>query len=688
MTKPKVISLFKTDKYESRFLNISMLGKPVDLFLKCLSYDLKIPINEGQERILDIFEETILRIINLKKCTIKEMSNIICLPTDLINFILIRLEEKGYLKDFFTLTEEGINILNEQEKQRSSIKYKHGKLFMIKKTGIILPYIYLGEFISEDVIEINKSSITLGFGSEGNLKKVSGKYVRNTDYEKIESILPQRIIHKALKTYNKISTNKGGKTINYIEDYNIESSKSDNVYFHLQAVIQKGNVDELLFSDGFISNIDGIMSYIENENSQLLHEIKSRAITMKVGISEKGETIEYKSNKYSEIVCLYDSIKNSIEKEILNDTSIDELKEKNEIKRQAFINCYALLEWSFFYYTKKNRLSEKMYKFIKSQSTSSNQNTIIDIADSVGIKYTKQCKNLFSHVSNSKIDSVYNYNKPNLYICMPLAVLEASENTNSEMHALIKTNPSFLKFLNKLNSLANDLRHDSMKDIMDIDMDIKYVLAKSIRIVSILLPDLEVSESQTSYKSIENASNTRLLSQVTLEKSMGSIYYNTLCDNIKNEWQKISPDKFGKQLPDPYEYVQILSRLLEASLFEKLVDIKEKEKYSKSEAVNKLIERYNEKLPKSFIKVNENFYRSAVNNEKSTLGAYSLLYMTLIDNKTFDKLKQNKFVKLVDEIINLRGHANNIGLVVDEQKLNKLRDYTMIITKIIGGYYD
>ena len=79
MSKPKVISVFKTDKFENRFLNVSMMGKPLDLFLECKSYDLEIPIKGKAKRELDIFEETILRMVMLKKCPVSELAETLCL---------------------------------------------------------------------------------------------------------------------------------------------------------------------------------------------------------------------------------------------------------------------------------------------------------------------------------------------------------------------------------------------------------------------------------------------------------------------------------------------------------------------------------------------------------------------------------------------------------------------------------
>lgn len=690
MAKPKVISLFKLDKYDNRFLDIPIMGKPVDIFLECITYDLKIPVNGKRERLLDIFEETILKMINLKKCTKDEISDILCLPKDLINFILIRLCENGYLKDMFTLTEKGQEIINLQESQKSEIEYIYGKIFMIKKTRKILPYIHIGEFVSEDVIENTFNDITVGYGSAGNLKKVYGKCIRNNDYDKIESILNQRIIKKTISIFNKLCTNKGKETIGFNQNYSIESSISEKIYFHLQAVVQEGNVDELLVSDGFVSNIDGVIEYIKENNNDLLNKIKSKAISMKVEIEEDKR---YKLNKYSELVNEYNeilqyyySIKENIDIELESGNSIDELKNQSEKNRQILINSYSLLEWAFYYYTIKNKLSDSMMNFIKNGNTYSNADIIEILADKLNIKDAKKCRKLFTHLEKGKIYSVYNFNKPNLYVCLPITILEADENDNGVIHKLIISNPNFLIFIYKLNELTSSLRHDSTKEVPNFDI-VRNVFEKTMQIVMILLPDLEISKEKIVLKETANISNKRLMAQVSLEKEMGTIYYNILNDNLKNEWQKISPDKSEMQLPSPFEYIQILSRILEASLYENLLQNKNK-KYSKKECLDIISEKYGMKLPKSLEKVNEGFFKKAINNEKSTLGAYTIAYLVSVEDDVFEKLKQEKFIELIDKICILRGHANNIGLAVDQNKLDNMRSCTMKNTKIIGGYYE
>jgi hypothetical protein len=275
MPKPKVISLFQTEQYENRFLNVPIIGRAVDVFVECLSYDVDIPVNVEKARELDIFEEAILRMIKLKKCSATDLSSILCLEKDLVKFIIIRLVENGLLKDETTISQEGKKVLSYQSKLKKEVEYVYGKIFMIKQTGLILPYIHVGEFQSEAVDDSNASTITIGFGSAGQYRTIKGKRIKCSNYEKAQKNLSANVVKKTINTFNNIAANRSQKQINFSNEYGLINSQSGNVYFHMKAAVQEGNVDSLIISDGFVPNIDGILDYFQKYHMDIVSDIKS-----------------------------------------------------------------------------------------------------------------------------------------------------------------------------------------------------------------------------------------------------------------------------------------------------------------------------------------------------------------------------------------------------------------------------
>lgn len=685
MPKPKVISVFKTDKFESRFLNVPMIGKQVDFFVECKSYDLEIPVNGKSKRGLDIFEETVLRMVDLKKCSVDELADILCLKKDLVNFILIRLIESGLLENNQTVTAKGKERLNTQAQIRSEIEYLQGKLFVIKKTGLILPYIHVGEFQSESVDDYDASTITLGYGSAGDYHRVRGRCLRNSDYERrMNSVLDTSVLRKSIKTFNKLAKAKNMSAINLCEEYGISSSVGDSIYFHLQAAVQEGNVDEVMFSDGFVSNIDGMMDYVHQEKPDLLNDIKSHAVDMTISISG-DEKRTYKSQKYQEIYQLYKNAYSHMPSTVYEEATIDERMDINEGKKQIIIDCYYMIEWGFYYYTRKNPLSESLLDLLKQRSFTANAKILIQFANNIGFQYADRCGNLFSHVDGKKISGVYNYNSPKLYVCLPLAIAEAKENSDSDIHVLVQKDRGFLKFIHYLNDNCGDFRHDAGADALEMNVD--EILQETKKILSTILPELNLGEDHVVKNPTSNISQARLLGQVSLEKKFGSICFAAMSTGLKNEWIKISPDKKGNQLPDSREYIEILYRILQAELMEANSDFNGKQRLSKAEAIDRLGRRCKGKILKSFSRVGEGYYSQSTQGEKSTLGAEALVYIANVDESLVEKLNEFHYVAVLDRVITLRGHGDMVALNETEQSLNDLRDEVIKLSKVIGGYY-
>ena len=83
MAMPKVISLFRQERFEDRFPEISILGEPTNLFVECMSYDVQIPVAGAPIRSLDIFEEAVLRMVQLKGASVDGVADILCLGKEI-----------------------------------------------------------------------------------------------------------------------------------------------------------------------------------------------------------------------------------------------------------------------------------------------------------------------------------------------------------------------------------------------------------------------------------------------------------------------------------------------------------------------------------------------------------------------------------------------------------------------------
>lgn len=242
MATPKVFSLFKTKSYEEIFPGVSILGRKVDFFLECSSYDVIVPVKVRGESKLDIFEEAVLKLVAFKSTSVKDMADILCLTPDLVNFIIIRLQEMNLLQENCKdLTEQGKEYLNVDAKvsDENNIEYVQAKVFVLNKTGELLPYVHKGEFITDTIEELQGSILTVDYGTAGNPLFIKGKVLWQDKSAKKKGMLQSAEIRNGVNRFNRlVSDNVRYDSIEYAPDWAMENTSSDNVLFHMQAVIQ------------------------------------------------------------------------------------------------------------------------------------------------------------------------------------------------------------------------------------------------------------------------------------------------------------------------------------------------------------------------------------------------------------------------------------------------------------------
>lgn len=684
MAMPKVISLFRQERFEDRFPEIPILGEPTNLFVECMSYDVQIPVAGTTIRSLDIFEEAVLRVAQLKGTSVDDLADILCLGRDLIWFILNRLMEKGLLDNTLGLTNEGIRQLNQRNEQKKEMEQIQGRVFVIKKTGQILPYIHIGEFQSEKLDEMTGKRITLEYGSAGNTKRVTGIRLRNTDYApNQDSRLSNQRLREAVSRFNRLMSLGNRKQINLYPGYGIDSSRNEPVYFHLQAVVQDGNSDEILFSDGFVPNIDGMLDYAKNY-PDAMNDIRNRAVRMMVSSDgEESHSIPVRK-KYWEIVRNYDKVQQFLTDKAYEDTTPDERKEMDKNRRQIAIDCYHILETALFYYLKEHPVSETMMNLLRQQTATQNGRIVLMMAESLGIRHTSETAGLLSHMDGSRISLVFETGTAHMHICLPLAIAEANESPDSRIRILIRKDRGFLRFLRHLSNATAELRHDAAASGYDLDMSAEYIAEKTANISCVLLPSLQLGDGNVQLSDAEGVSQARLLAQASLSKAFGSIRYQMMSDGLKNEWMRISPDKTGKNLPEMNEYAQILYRIFQTSLANANREFPHRSCIPREDAIRRLNELYGKPLPKSIASVTETFYKLAAQGRNSSLGAEALVYAA--NRNGMDALIRIGFVQSVDKILRLRGHGSqSASLTEDEHTMGIIRDSVIELIKMIGG---
>lgn len=700
MVNPKVFSLFKTKNYAECFPNISVLGKKVDFFLECSSYDVILPVKVKGDSKLDVFEEAVLKLIAYKTTTSEDMADILCLTPDLINFIIIRLQEMDLLQDNGRdLTEQGKKYIRVDEKitDDANIEFAQAKVFVINQTGEILPYIQKGELISDPIENIQGSLLTVEYGTVGNPIRIKGKILRQNKGEKKKGMLQSSSLRSAIDKYNRIvRENVNYDSIEYAKEWAIENTSSDDIYFHMQAVVQDRNIDEILVSDGLVVNIDFVNDYIKRNHADFISVVKERATKNIIQESEDGTDEETKvtpNYKYRELRSLMSRINffsqvydcSDDEDESGNDAfaSRDENQMLQAEQKKFLLNCYSAFEWSLFYYDTKHQMNSNVSSIIENQTAFQNSNTLLQMANRIGVVKPERYEELFYSLDSNRIKRMFRTNTPELRVALSLAIITSVHNSQCEFRELFNKRPNLFRVLHNLFREHGDLAHQTFTNEVDKRRN-KEIHDLLIDFITILQPDYDIGESNEvkNRRVLSQISQDKLNAEVSLSKRLGALYYyNLLPYTIKEEWILVSPDKV--HYPEAAEYFDILYRIMQDTLYYALKDIRKNPKLRKAEILSKLKERG--VVSNSFDTVNEVFVAHIIMGENGTLGANAMVYLYYQKDNIFDELKNLNFVQIIEQLIQLRKHGNNVALSVNTQDLNKIRDNMFDIVKLIGG---
>lgn len=716
MSNPFVFSLIKRENFANLFPQIEILSKPTDIFVETLCYNIQIPVFEKIKETpeIDLFEEIILKLLSFKEFSIDEIAEKLCLEHDFIVYVVNQLLAKELLTNQYKITRKGSELINKSIEQTNSLRYDLGKIFVIrdkKNEYKILPFVKLDDFIPETVKEVNSSKIEVDFGTAGHPHIIKGMCIRDPlkfSYPQIQT----KDIERTLRIFNSICSKRNLKTVLFANDIEITSSFDCKLYFHFQSAIQAGFVDEPIFSDGFVPNINDVYKLISEIDNNKLLIIKERAVKLRpeementadtpapVDIKGKYWQLKNRHKKINEIKAYI----TNLEKKDNANTSFEIQKKLND-----YISwCQQFLEWGLMIYVKINTPNNDFIELMKNQSPEANADFIFTMMRKKNIfalsneivekfrsqqkslidflsenqeyeNYDSMYKSLFSHIYKSDIERFFQYKEPKLYTCLPLVILEACSNPNSNVFKLQTEIPEYLSIIRDVNFYSRIARHSTEEKV---GKKIFGYYEKCKEIIQILIPDLILDEYDLKKVYTDDISNNRLRSLVALEHWMGSEYFNSLNSGLLNEWLQISPNKHDSELPESIDFVLILSRILEKTYSDGIYRLKQKSVSDKASAIETVEQMYNLKLPDSIVRVSDYNYENAATKGKSTLGAELLV---LLANGEIKKEIGLQIIEVSDKIMSLRAHGANIALSIDVADLKKIREQVLSLSKYIG----
>ena len=703
MAQSKVLSLFGSKNINSLFEDIELLGKPKDVFYEVQSYNILVSVYQDNNEKSNIFEETILKLLSIMELSIEKISEKLCLEKAFIKYLVESLEIKGLIDEEMKVTSSGRNLLESYNTDERKIEQRLFKIFVDFRTKQILPFIYtdIENFETESIENETKDRLEIKVGNKTDETIIKGRKII-FDGEDVLGIESFDII-KAIKKYNRIAEKTTYSKINWLGSSKIEITKSDKIFLHLQIGLQNGNIDEPFISDGFVPQI-----------KLLLDTIKNSIIFKKIREQESSSTISYSQEKIGrENQNTLSELIKDINKEInylqFLENNRDEIKERISREKDVVKNIFSLVEISLFTYLKENPLSnEKLNKF-KENEPDVNLEILKKIALEIGLNIDEENssreESLLLSFSRLRINNVFN--TPNIKVLLPYIIIKAKYDSNNTFHKIVNENRNILKDLYCLKKMADSSGHTTKVDLLTLynqysfdnnkfnnSMDlINNIFEKYKKFIENLL-NSKMSINKENQKVIivekdrEVSSQKKLDADIELEKNLGNLYLYYLSNSLKDDFRMISPNKKESELPKGNDYIITLTRIIEDFLT--YLDY-EKIKYSNiEEAIQNIESFYGKKLSDSLRYTNSKRYINELKGEKSSLGAKSIVFLSSLKGdyeSLLENLIKENFIELIEELIELRGHRNNIeNNLKDIGEINLLRDRLFKSLKLIGGY--
>lgn len=679
---PNVINLFGVESYHDKFPEISLMAE-ISCFVRMIRYDVIIPVRKKVEDKFNIFERTIIKLAELHITSPVQAANYLCMPVELATFIFSRLTQLGILNSDGSLSENGIKYLNLQDSEESAVEYYPAVILESESTGEFLPLVLSADEINYEEACFNGKTLTMTTGSAGKRISITAEIIKPDEKSSAmnrPNWISQRNLRKIIDKYNNILVRMNQQTISYYRDRMIECSPSGLVYVHCKAAVQSGNVENIICSEGILVS-NGIIGRSVNNCSAFKKElIDSVAVTEKDDEASRPQT-----SRYSKITETYKDMR-----EVIHDTNTpDEVSLNTSNITDNLYKLYSMLEHTFNYYLKGNPYSSGIVSMFRSQNKADNCEVLKGYLERMGADLSRVSFLNILSVNKEELNRYLNdTDTPNLRVVVPLAIAQANENPESTIRDMILKYPRFLSQFDVLSKYAASSRHGgNQKSPMD-EKKYSQLYKSLLDIIQIILPDIELENKAN--KSINRSQITgKKASAISFcAKDLGAELYYSLDKTIQEELLKTSSDKSSKELPKPSGIIMSFCKIIERLLLGQLQNVPQPLKGCKADALLKIRQMTGKECLEGLASVSENNVENAALGLNSTLGGLTLVYILNEDTDKIRNFLGKEYHIFIGELTTKRKHGNNIGLCLNPDEINALRQRLYELIVFLEGNYE
>jgi hypothetical protein len=661
----------------------------------CHAFRVTLPVR--QQGSLNLFEETVLRLLDLGRFDASKLANSTCLPLDLVEFILFRLQDRQLLAANNELTELAKEYLT--LKENSPPDYEGRILFRELVGGRLLPILWKGDLRCETLVEWNPFKIVIEQGTTGKPIPRKLRIIRqNKDTQRpvhpsVLDVLAVLRQHQRLNRQYALLRGAAPADIAVQAGQISVVPNAESYLLRCQLIIPEGST-EFLVTDPFGYGCSDVLesAYREwistdNEEEQNVLWLKEQAISQRTGRPETGENPSLApkvAREYPELGRLFRSISRT-RKQSKNATDTREQEAALATDRQRLVqDLYSAIEWALRYCLDTSR-DDSQIQLLLSGTSESNAEVLAKMARTIG--FVSADLGYLLKVSPGRVRS-FEYGATDMQSLLAVAIASAHPNALHPLRRLASAMPDWLQCITIIKRDRDPAAHGQTTLLAAEHLEAHYSL--TLETIRILLPkavsDIGASDTAKSIIPAQVEYEARMAARISLERILGVQACKLLGTNISN--LLVGVERLSSELPENGEVeagsmigdlcaaLQLTIQQIVAA-FKGIPSKATEDSIATAERKAREAEFLLEKgrLPRSIATVRRNGIEQALAGLSPSLGACIVALLLSASEQWLRQAAQRlpEYLLVIARAADLRGHGNR-SIRIQTQELIHLKE--------------